>query len=413
MNEVKLEFKQIPTCASVAAIMMVKNEKKRIRFSLESVTNAVDAIIVYDTGSTDETPEIIKTFCEKHRINLYMIFGTFVNFSESRNVLLDYCDKIPVRFLLHMDCNDELRGHAEFKLTLQHLDKMENTGFLMRQVWFHGGVDSYFNIRLTKNRCGWRYKGVVHEYIEDTTKYDDESKKPNVVRLEMESIFLYQDRTQDDDKTGKRFHRDQLLLEEELKRDPTNTRNMFYLAQTYDCLGKISEAYVWYKKRYEDPRNHDEERYLSCVRCGIANLRLGGDWETSFVWFTKAIEVIDRVESYIFIIRHYMEAKSWRMAYFYSAKAISLSHKAFNLFINKLDYEYTRYELHAQICYRMAENCAFFKDSAKEKAFLEEGCKCAQIAAKYRNTDENKKKLSFFLEKLYPKTEKTKKNKAT
>ena len=50
-----LEFKKIPKHRSVGITMMVKNEKKRLHVSLESIKNVADALIIYDTGSTDET----------------------------------------------------------------------------------------------------------------------------------------------------------------------------------------------------------------------------------------------------------------------------------------------------------------------------------------------------------------------
>ena len=63
----------------IGCLMMVKNEEKRIHVSLESVTGTVNCFIVFDTGSTDKTVEIITEHCEKHKINLYMIQGDFEN----------------------------------------------------------------------------------------------------------------------------------------------------------------------------------------------------------------------------------------------------------------------------------------------------------------------------------------------
>lgn len=46
----------------VAACLMLKNECKRIQTTLDSIDSVVDGIIVYDTGSTDNTVEIVKSF---------------------------------------------------------------------------------------------------------------------------------------------------------------------------------------------------------------------------------------------------------------------------------------------------------------------------------------------------------------
>ena len=78
-----------PKKPTIGLLMMVKNESKRLHVSLKSVIGSVDAIIIFDTGSTDNTIDIIKNFSEKNKINLYLIQGDFVNFSISVGV---YCE---------------------------------------------------------------------------------------------------------------------------------------------------------------------------------------------------------------------------------------------------------------------------------------------------------------------------------
>ena len=98
----------------------------------------------------------------------------------------------------------------------------KNTAFLLCQEWWSGHYDKYFNIRLIKARQSWRYFGRVHEWMKNT-KYesDDEAIKAGeaVVKIE-ENIVLFQDRTQDDDKTAKRFHRDKELLLDDHNENP-------------------------------------------------------------------------------------------------------------------------------------------------------------------------------------------------
>ena len=44
---------------------VVKNEEKWIWFAIESIRDIAKEIIIYDTGSTDNTVEIIKTIKDK------------------------------------------------------------------------------------------------------------------------------------------------------------------------------------------------------------------------------------------------------------------------------------------------------------------------------------------------------------
>jgi glycosyltransferase involved in cell wall biosynthesis len=61
----------------IAALIMVKNEEKSIEVTLNSIKNHIKHVIVYDTGSTDNTINIIKNTCEKNNQTLYLKNGTF------------------------------------------------------------------------------------------------------------------------------------------------------------------------------------------------------------------------------------------------------------------------------------------------------------------------------------------------
>ena len=289
---------------TIGLLMMVKNEKKRIHVSLDSVVGVVDALIIFDTGSTDDTIDIIKNFSEKHKINLYLIQGEFSNFSISRNTSLYYADKIGVNYLLLLDCNDELKGGKNLKVLANDFMDKKNNAFLVCQEWYTGVSDKYYNIRFVKNRCGWRYRGSVHEWMKDTTKEGPEPAY-EVIRIpDSMNIVLYQDRTQDDDKTSKRFHRDRELLLKDYKENPEDTRTLFYLAQTCECLRNFEESLYYSKLRLEFV-GFVEEVFHSYLRCGNLCLLLDHSWEDSFGWYMKAYSHSLRAEPLVKIADYY------------------------------------------------------------------------------------------------------------
>jgi glycosyltransferase involved in cell wall biosynthesis len=73
----------------IALLMMVKNENKRLYVSLESTIGYIDSMVIYDTGSTDNTIDICKRHAKKYNIPLRLKEGEFENFSVSRNVSLE------------------------------------------------------------------------------------------------------------------------------------------------------------------------------------------------------------------------------------------------------------------------------------------------------------------------------------
>lgn len=340
---------------TIGLLMMVKNETKRIHVTLESVVGFVDAIIIYDTGSTDNTLDIIRTFCEKHKINLYIKKGDFVNFSVSRNVSLDFADTVDVHYLLLLDCNDELRGGKALKTCAETFFNQPNQAFLVCQEWWSGMRDKYFNIRFVKNRCGWRYCGVVHEWMKDMNSPTDKPRFP-VPRL-TENVILYQDRTVDDDKTGKRFQRDKELLLAEYKENPTDPRTLFYLAQTCQCLNEHEETLHYSKLRLE-LQGFYEERFHSYMRCASSVLQINGNWDEALAWYMKAYEEFQRAEPLVKIADYYRKKASlqihekkpvnnlWNVAYMYLYEACQLPYPEHcNLFVDKGIYDYYRYHL--------------------------------------------------------------------
>jgi len=358
MSYVK-EYKTLPAIGGLGLFMMVKNERKRLHVSLESVVSPsgvpyVDCAVIYDTGSTDETIDIVKSFCEKHRINLYLKTGEFVNFSVSRNVLLDYADTIPVQFGLLLDTNDELKGGDALKAFLKTQERTEFSRYMICQRWWSGGsYDEYYNVRLIRNNSKLRYEGVVHEYIKDFAVSDDS----RAFKVGDGSFHLYQDRTQDDDKTGKRFKRDKELLLTEYKKDPTEPRTLFYLAQTCSCLGEMDEALYYYKLRTKY-QGFWEEIFHAYLRIGDIH-RTRGNWDDAFIAYIKAGEAsdirppkqrenknLDRAEPYHRIAEYYHSKDDWFKAYSFARMACEtpIPHHC-NLWYDKRIYEYGRWSL--------------------------------------------------------------------
>ena len=103
---------------SIALVMIVKNEKKVLGRCLESVKNYVDDIIVLDTGSSDSTIDIARSY----RARLYQ-WEWQNDFSKARNEALKYskCD-----YNLSLDADDYIIKPFEKAILLArikvHLD---------------------------------------------------------------------------------------------------------------------------------------------------------------------------------------------------------------------------------------------------------------------------------------------------
>lgn len=371
----------------IAVLMMVKNETKRLRVSLDSIKNFANSLVIFDTGSTDDTIDICKQFCSEFNIPLRLLEGEFENFATSRNKGLDFADTFEdIDYVLMMDTNDELRNGDKLRqYAFENLDSIKSS-FLIAQEWWSGALNKYYNTRFIKPRDGWRYKGVVHEYL-----HNDTNIKDNKLGRLPDDVVLYQDRTQDDDKTGKRFVRDEVLLKAEYVKDPTEPRTVFYLAQTYSCLGDIENAYYYYKIRTTLVGFY-EERFQASLKCGEFSLKLGLDWYDSFAWFMKAFDIIERVEPLLQIGGYYQKNKKWALAYMYFDLACKLRYpENCILFIDRLAYDYSRWHLISIVAY-YAE-------------YINEGFEACKIAIEYGgkhglNIEQDKKNLELYKQKM-------------
>jgi glycosyltransferase involved in cell wall biosynthesis len=365
----------------IAVLIMMKNEEKRLHVTLESVVGNVDSIVVYDTGSTDNTLTILKEFSKKHKIPLRLKEGVFVNFSESRNILIDFADTFDdIDFILFMDVNDELREGKKLKKFAEEEMNSKNNAYLMCQHWFSGTYNKYFNNRFIKARKGWRYQGSIHEWL-----CGDNVKDPLVCKMN-DDIVLYQDRTQDDDKSSKRFIKDKELLLIDYNKNPEEPRTLFYLAQTYACLTDKEEAFYYYKLRSE-VEGFQEEKFHAFLKCGDLSEKLKHDWYTSFSFYMKALEHSDRVEPLIKIAEHYKMNNKWKLAYTFVKLACSLNYPTDAiLFVDKYSYDYTRWHLMGVIAYY----CGEYADGKNA---------CIKAIEAGLNTEIDKRNLEFYEKK--------------
>jgi glycosyltransferase involved in cell wall biosynthesis len=341
----------------IALLMMVKNEHKRLHVTLNSIldnknnNHFIKSMVIYDTGSTDNTIQILKDFSNKHNIELRLKEGEFVDFSTSRNVSLDFADSFDdIDYLLLMDTNDELRGGdalVQFAKETKNNKDIKDTCFLVCQEWFSGKHDKYYNSRFIKSKSGWRYKGRVHEYL---CNKNENGFNPGRVP---DTVVLYQDRTQDDDKSGKRFAKDKIMLLEDFKDNPNEPRITFYLAQTCSSINHLDEAFYYYKIRSTIENGFWEERFHAYLRCGEISQSLKQPWKESLSWYMMAAEYTERAEPLVKIATKYLADGRWFLAYTFIDAACRLKYpdKSTILFVDKQLYDYIRWHLLGVIGY--------------------------------------------------------------
>lgn len=238
--------------------MIVKNEAPRIIRALDSVRDVVSHLAVLDTGSTDDTRDIIDAWAIKHKINSVIEISLFKDFSTSRNeaLALAKSECQPGDYILLMDADMELRApEANWHLAAP----------VYRILQRHAGGMSYWNPRLIRADVDAAYLGVTHEYL----SIPDGAGPPQP----LEGPWFF-DHSDGGNRPGK-FQRDVALLEADLLANPGNPRSTFYLAQSYRDMGEHTAAKIHYAARAAMQGTWEEERWRAQLELG----RLGSDWD--------------------------------------------------------------------------------------------------------------------------------------
>ncbi len=344
----------------LAVVIMVKNEADVIIPTLEPlVQEGVDAILVYDTGSTDGTQNVVRSYFKSKNIQHgYIIEDPFIDFATSRNRSLDAVEKLfpQITFFLMLDAEWYLHNTKELITYCQHHKEIEpgvlDSCYSIRLITKQDNIDNYA-VRLFRNGKNARYVGVVHESV----------KQPSSGRLPHDIYFEYIPKQFGQEKSKQRLTRDYELLKKSLEDDPTNTRTLFYLAQTCQFLDKWEEAIRYYKKRAEY-NDISEECYLAYYRigCAIEHLRFGKNvlsytWEDALHYYLQAYSMLPhRAEPLFRIANYYHYMQQYPLAYLFAQKAADLPYPQHDvLFVEKDVYDFMRHDILSQCAVYVGE----------------------------------------------------------
>ena len=122
--------------------MIIKNESKIITRLLDSVISIIDTYCICDTGSDDDTIDIIKTYFNEKNIFGKIINEPFKNFCYNRNYALKECNGMSDYILLfHADMNMNIKNFNKNILT-----NADNFTIFQKNKKFY-----YKNIKIIKN----------------------------------------------------------------------------------------------------------------------------------------------------------------------------------------------------------------------------------------------------------------------
>lgn len=348
-------FAKVAQDAFVVALM-VKNEESVICQTLDPyVKEGMQSFLIFDTGSTDNTVDVVEAYFREHEITNWCIFQEpFVDFEISRNRALDLAEEqFPdATFILMPDAEWYLRNVEDLiNFCYEQADKSTEC-YLIRIA--NGNID-FRTSRLIRNKVGARFVGDIHEVIY-AGSYE---KAPADIFFELGASRV------GIEKSRQRWHRDKEKLLARYEKNPEDPRTTFYLAQTYECLQEFEKAYEYYVIRSKQA-GWVEETYEALYRLGRVTDHLSKanpmyTWQMAQEYYFAAHGLMPhRAEPLVKLAEHYWPdgegPSNAPLCYLYAKRAYELPYPEHDvLFIAPDAYVFKRYELLSKAAWHVGD----------------------------------------------------------
>jgi GT2 family glycosyltransferase/SAM-dependent methyltransferase/Tfp pilus assembly protein PilF len=302
---------------TLSLCMIVKNEEKNLARCLKSVRDVVDEMIVVDTGSTDKTMDIARSFGAR-----IFEFPWTGDFSAARNVSLE---KATGDWIFVLDADevisardfDELRAlirkssssPAAYSIFTRNYTRnvsvigwSPNSGQCPEEAG--AGWATSAKVRLFKRRKDVFFSNPVHEMVEDSLRKAKIPFHPcKIVVHHYGKLDLIRD-----SQKGEDYY---LLGKMKYESDPTNVKYINELAKQAQVLNKYEEAVELWQKLISlvDP-NPESPSYKE-----IARISYGNPLSEMYIQMASAQLMLDRYEEALMAARKAMETKIRRVEY--------------------------------------------------------------------------------------------------
>ncbi len=267
---------------SICLNMIVKNESNIICKTFDNILKYVPITywVISDTGSTDNTIELIKNYWNNKNIDGELIEHAWKDFGYNRTKALE-CAHNKTDYLLIFDADDSF--HGNFKLPII-LDKDSYN------LKFGVGFE-YVRPLLVNNRRRWKFVGVLHEFLACC--------EPNTPGATINGDYYVESgRTGNRSLDPQKYEKDAKILETafQTEKDKSLTdRYAFYCAQSWKDAGEPDNAISWYKKCLTLD-NWYQEKYYSCLMIGNLYKQKNDNMEALKYWLKTTEYDNERME---------------------------------------------------------------------------------------------------------------------
>jgi len=264
--------------STICLNMIVKNESHVIIKTFDNILSNInlDYWVISDTGSTDNTKELIIDYFKKKKIPGELVEHKWEDFGYNRTKALE-CAYNKTDYLFIFDADDSIIG----KFNLPKIITCDKYDFKF------GGGCNYIRPLIVNNRKKWKWVGVLHEYL----SCDDIQSS----LLLDGDYFIESGKTGDRSKDPDKYYKDAIILKKAFEKEfepnyGLACRYAFYCAQSFRDAGPkyIDDSLEWYLKCIE-LENWSQEKFFSCMMIGNF-YEQKKDLNNAYKYWIKSIE---------------------------------------------------------------------------------------------------------------------------
>ena len=293
---------------SICLNMIVKNESHIIEKTLLNLCDKINFSywIICDTGSTDNTPELITTFFKNKNIPGQLFYDKWQDFAHNRTIALEKAFN-KTDLLLVFDADDELCGEIIMPSTPNYDEYHMKFGT--------SSGTNYTRVLLINNRKRFQYLSVIHEFI----ICKEQGSTSTVIDG---NYYVISGRSGNRSKDPDKYLKDAIILEKAYKEafekdDALYLRYAFYCANSYKDYGQFEDAIKWYKIVLGHENQWAQEKYMACLNIYNCYASLKQP-ENGFYYLVKGLNYDkERVECLYPLLVHYCCDNMNNIAYNY------------------------------------------------------------------------------------------------
>lgn len=328
--------------APVSVCLIVKNESGQIGACLQSIRPHVTEIVVVDTGSTDDTPNIVKKFADKFEVftECNDDQGRIASFAQARQRSFDLATQ---PWVMWIDGDDEVRGAENLEKIIKECDSKRGnqpTLVMFPYEYSHdekGNVTCYhYRERIVTPKEAFKWTGPVHEVLVP--------ERPNTWMSQNDNVTIVH-RRRESGKVIESGRNLRILKAHYAKVGESDIRQLYYLGLEYANNGDV-ESSIKFHKRYVELSGWDDEKFLACLEIA-KHYQNRGDYTNAIEWALKALTVREGwAEAYFSLARSYYylaqrggsdERRNWEKSVYFARLGLQLPPTKTILFVNPIE----------------------------------------------------------------------------